>query len=111
MTRGDLPPGVQACQAVHAAIEFAHAHPTLTGQWHSASNTLALLAARDELALAWLCQDATAAGLRHARFHEPDLGGALTAAAFEPAAGRLLTHLPTVLSRRSTLDGGEEVRT
>ena len=100
VTRGDLPPGVQCCQAVHAAIEFALAHPSLARDWHGASNTLALLAAPDELALVWLCQDAIAAGLRHTRFHEPDLGGALTAAAFEPAAKPLLKHLPTALRRR-----------
>ena len=100
MTRADLPPGVQCCQAVHAALEFAVAHPSPLRDWHRVSNTLAILAARDELALAWLCRDAIAAGLRHARFHEPDLGGALTAAAFEPAAKPLLKHLPTALTRR-----------
>ncbi|HZM84207.1 MAG TPA: peptidyl-tRNA hydrolase [Candidatus Limnocylindrales bacterium] len=100
MTRGDLPPGVQCCQAVHAAVEFTLAYPALAGDWHSASNTLAILAASDELALAWLCRDAVAAGLRHARFREPDLGGVLTAAAFEPAAKPLLKHLPTALTRR-----------
>jgi hypothetical protein len=63
-----------------------------------------VLAAAGELSLGWLCDDAAAAGLRVVRFHEPDLGGALTAAAFEPAATRLLSHLPLALSR------GEEVR-
>jgi hypothetical protein len=100
VTRGDLPPGVQCCQAVHAAIEFALVHPSLTRDWHGASNTIAILAAPDELALAWLCRDAIAAGLSHARFHEPGLGRALTAAAFEPAAQPLLKHLPTALTRR-----------
>ena len=100
VTRADLPPGVQCCQAVHAAFEFALTHRDFTAEWRAASNTVALLAAPDELALAWLCQDAIAAGLRLARFHEPDLGAALTAVALEPAAQPLLTHLPTVLSRR-----------
>ena len=100
MTRGDLPPGIQCCQAVHAAIEFALAHPSLVRDWHGDSNTLAILAVPDELALAWLCQDAITAGLRHTRFHEPDLGGALTAAALEPAAKPLLRHLPTAFKRR-----------
>jgi hypothetical protein len=59
-----------------------------------------LLAARDELALGWLVDDAVAAGLAAIRFHEPDLGGALTAVALEPAARRLVAHLPLVLSRR-----------
>lgn len=89
-----------ACQAAHAAIEFAVAHPDVVADWHNASNVLVLLAAPEELSLGWLCGDAAAAGFRVARFHEPDLGGALTAAAFEPAAHRLLLHLPLALSRR-----------
>ncbi len=73
--------------------------------WHAASNTLVVLAAPDELSLGWLCDAAAAAGLLVATFHEPDLGGALTAAALEPAAARLVSRLPLALSR------GEEVRT
>jgi hypothetical protein len=64
-----------------------------------------LLATPDELSLGWLCEDAAATGLRVTRFHEPDLGHALTAAAFEPAAHRLVSHLPLALSQRG------EVRT
>lgn len=59
-----------------------------------------VLAAPDELSLTWLCADAVAAGLRIVRFFEPDLGHALTAAAFEPAARRLVGHLPLVFARR-----------
>ena len=98
--RADLPPGVQAVQACHAALDFALAHPRLVRGWHDHSNRLVLLAARDELALGWLCDDAATAGWRVVRFHEPDLGGALTAAAFEPAARPLLAHLPLTLARR-----------
>jgi hypothetical protein len=54
----------------------------------------------DELGLGWLCDDARAAGFQVARFHEPDLDDALTAAAFEPAAARMLAHLPLALSQR-----------
>jgi hypothetical protein len=102
VTRADLPPGTQACQAAHAAFDFAFAHPDAASGWHSTSNTLVLLAARDELALGWLCDDAAEAGHRLVRVHEPDLGGALTAAALEPAAHRLLARLPLLGSR-----GGE----
>jgi hypothetical protein len=79
---------------VHAAFDFATAFPDLTRAWHDASNTLVILAVRDELELAWLCQDAAAAGYRLTRVHEPDLAGALTAAACEPAAARLVRRLP-----------------
>jgi hypothetical protein len=64
-----------------------------------------VLAVPDELSLGWLCDDAAAAGLLAVRFHEPDLGGALTATALEPAAARLVSRLPLAFSR------GEEVRT
>jgi hypothetical protein len=105
ITRADLPPGTQAVQAAHAAIEFAVTYPSLTSSWHSASNTLVVLAVPDELALGWLDQDARASGLRAARFREPDLGGALTAVAIEPAGHRLLRRLPLALT------AGEGVRT
>jgi hypothetical protein len=100
-----LPPGTQVCQAAHAAFDFALAYPAVTGDWHAASNTLVVLAAADELALGWLCADAAAAGLHFVAFHEPDLGGALTAAALEPAGARLVSRLPLAFSR------GEEVKT
>ena len=119
VTRVDLAPGAQACQAAHAALDFAVAYPELTGDWHALSNTLVILAARDELALGWLCADAKAAGFRIVQVHEPDLGGALTAAAFAPAAARLVRHLPLALSPTGPAtsgpvpdsSGGEEVRT
>jgi hypothetical protein len=60
---------------------------------------LVALAVPDELSLGWLCDDATAAGLRVARFHEPDLSGALTAAAIEPAGRRLVGSLPLAFSQ------------
>jgi hypothetical protein len=66
--------------------------------WHSASNTLVLLVAPDELALSWLYADAVTSALRAVAFHEPDLGGALTAVALEPAARRLVAHLPLALA-------------
>lgn len=100
-----MPPGTQVAQAVHAAFEFAVAHADVVADWHATSNVLVALSTPDELSLGRLCADASAAGLRRVRFHEPDLGGALTAAAFEPAAYRLLARLPLAFARRG------EVRT
>lgn len=97
VTRGDLSPAIQACQAIHAALEFAVAHPHRVLDWYRATNVVVLLAAPDELALGWLCDDAEAAGLLVVRFHEPDLDGSLTAAALEPGADRLVSHLPLAL--------------
>jgi hypothetical protein len=98
VTRGDLAPAIQACQAIHAAIEFAVAHSRCVLDWHLATNVVVLLAAADELALGWLCDDAEAAGLLLVRFYEPNLDGCLTAAALEPGAHRLVSHLPLALS-------------
>lgn len=89
----------------HAALDFAVSYPDLTAGWHAAANIVVVLAVPDELSLGWLCADATSAGLRVVRVHEPDLGGCLTAAALEPAARRLVSRLPLAFSR------GEEVRT
>lgn len=65
------------------------------------------LAARDELALTWLAEDATAADLAHTAFREPDLDDALTAVALEPAAHRLVRKLPLALHRDSIVTATE----
>jgi hypothetical protein len=59
---------------------------------------LVLLAAPDELELSRIRVDIAAAGLRAVPFHEPDLDGALTAIAVEPAGWRFLTRLPPMLA-------------
>jgi hypothetical protein len=64
-----------------------------------------VLSAPDESSLANLHHAALAAGYAQSAFREPDFGLALTAVALEPAAHRLVSHLPLALSRR------EEVRT
>ena len=104
MTREDLPPATQAVQAAHAAFEFAIAHPDLVRDWQRVSNTLVLLAVRDEFALGCLYVDAVERGVRTTPFHESDLGGSLTALALEPAARRLVARLPLSLS---IVEGGE----
>ena len=67
----------------HAAFDFAIRYADLTYDWHVTSNTLVVLAVRDELVLGWLFRDAEIAGLRVILVYEPDLGDALTAAAIE----------------------------
>jgi hypothetical protein len=91
---------------VHAAFDFAVAFPALTCEWHGASNTLVVLAVRDELELTWLCHDATAAGFRIVQVHEPDLAGALTAVALEPSAARLVRRLPLAFASVSSAPPG-----
>lgn len=95
MTRADLPPAVQAVQAAHAALDFALTHPEISRDWHVSSNTLAVLAAADEIALHELLE--RAAGIPAVAFHEPDLGGALTAVALGPAGRKLCRKYPLAL--------------
>jgi hypothetical protein len=91
---------------VHAAVEFALTFPDVA----VAAPVVVLLAASDELALSWLRADALLAGLRIASFHEPDLGGALTAFALEPAGRRLVAGLPMALAHSPTSVSRGEVR-
>ena len=93
-----MPPATQACQVAHAALEFFLSYPRLTADWHASSGALVLVAARDELDLSRIRVDVAAAGLRAASFCEPDLDGALTAIAVEPAGWRFLARLPLVLA-------------
>lgn len=103
-----MPPATQACQAAHAAVEFSLTFPLLTADWHASSGVLVLLAARDELDLGRIRVDVADAGLRNVPFHEPDLDGALTAIAVEPAGRRFLARLPLVFAT-VTFSLGEEV--
>lgn len=59
-----------------------------------------VLSAPDEPSLTALDRAAAEAGHARMAFREPDFGGALTAVALEPAAHRLVSHLPLALSRR-----------
>ena len=100
VVREDLPPGSQAVQSIHAFRQFVKEFPDMEKEWFDMSNHLALLSVRGEDDLFRLISEALTKGLRYAGFHEPDLGNALTAVAFEPGGGskRLLRRLPLALS-------------
>jgi hypothetical protein len=91
VTRADLPAGLQAVQSVHAALDYAAAFPDYRHE------TVIVLAAPDEFALAWLIEHARRAELAAIPFHEADLDGALTAVALEPAASGLCSSYPLAL--------------
>lgn len=99
VTRRDLSPGDQACQASHAAFQFAVEHADFTEAWFRDSNYLVLLAAEDESALGLLAARAEERGLRCVRCCEPDFGDALTAVVIEAGdeASRLCSNLPLAL--------------
>lgn len=82
IVRGDLPPGLQMAQAVHAAVEYALANPALAA---STPNTVVLTVPCED-ALVGLAEDGIL-------FREPDLGDEATAYA-EVSTGERFSSLP-----------------
>jgi hypothetical protein len=80
-------------QSAHAAIEYTLTHPQVPHE------VLVLLAAEDELGLYFLLDCAHRVGVETTPFHEPDLGGSLTAVAIgdSRAARRLTDGFPLPL--------------
>lgn len=88
VVRNDIPPGLQMAQACHAAHEFGR-----TGE-DVGDNLVVLHASHADLERLV----ASAAGVCSCvPFHEPDLGGELTAAAFGCGARRILSSFPLAL--------------
>jgi peptidyl-tRNA hydrolase len=108
--RGDLAPGQQLAQSVHAAFEFAVEHPTITEFWHRVSNYLVVVSVPDETALMELAERAAEAGLRHKVVTEPDYGDEVTAIVLEPGtvAGKICSSLPLALRERRCVDDRSE---
>jgi electron transfer flavoprotein alpha/beta subunit len=92
VVRNDITPGLQIAQACHAAREF-----TLYADEDVGDNLVVLQAGPAELAQH--VERALAYGCAVVRFHEPDLGGELTAAAFGGGAQRILASLPLALRK------------
>lgn len=103
VTRADLSPAQQAVQAAHALRQFTAEHPVEDKAWFEESNHLALLSVQDESGLLLLQDRAWDLGVPCAAFHEPDLGGAMTALALASGCGsrRLTRDLPMALLMRS----------
>lgn len=99
VTRRDIAPGYQAVQSVHAQAQFAIEHAETFRRWYMFSNYLALLSVADEPTLLALAEAAHSGGAKIAVFHEPDVGGAVTAIAIEPCelARELCKNLPLAL--------------
>ncbi len=101
VVRGDLVPGQQAVQAIHAAVQFCFEHPEVTREWHHMSDHLALLSVPNELKLHRLLVNAAMHGFKVSSFREPDRDDEITAVALEPQARSILRNLPLALSDRS----------
>lgn len=97
VVRNDLPPGLQVAQACHALREFVARHPGLDEQWYRGSNNLVILQVRGKADLDVLRDRADKLEIAYADFHEPDMGGTLTAVAFSAEAKLILSNLPLAL--------------
>ncbi|GAC1527481.1 MAG: hypothetical protein NVS3B1_17840 [Marmoricola sp.] len=96
VVRADLSPGLAAAQAVHAALQFASQHPSITGPWHRDSQYLIIVTVPDEISLIALASRALERDIEVSTWHEPDLAGEATAVALQPGkvAQRLCCALP-----------------
>lgn len=103
VTRSDLAFEVRAVQLCHALREFGARHPEADKEWYEKSNTLVLLEVGNEAELEKLLHRASKTGARAAEFREPDLGNALTAAAFGPEAKPLCRSLKLALRQPHVL--------
>lgn len=87
-----LAAGLKMAQACHGMRQFIEEHPDIDRQWFTESNNIVVLQVDDVPSLADLLEDH---GVRLSRFHEPDLGGQLTAICVEPTQSAK-THLQKI---------------
>lgn len=99
IVRGDLKPGAQLAQSVHAAFRFASDWRHLTHEWMDNSEYICILNARDETELISLWEKSRSEQIPGAQFFEPDFGNSLTAIALAPGAQskKLCSSLPLAL--------------
>lgn len=101
VVRRDLPPGPQAVQSCHAAIQYCMEHDAK--EWFRVSNHLAVLSAANEDGLKKLILKARTYGIKFSTFQEPDLDDSITAVAFEPGnrGRKLCSGLPLALKEEA----------
>lgn len=86
VVRNDIGAGLQMAQACHVTREFTRVHSAEP----VGESLIVLEASPAELAELF----GRAGAVRRTAFHEPDLGGELTAVAFGAGARKLLSSLP-----------------
>ena len=99
VTHRELEPGYQAVQSQHALFQFSIEHAEAARRWYAFSNYLGFLSVENETALLELLDAAITNGIRVSAFHEPDIGGNVTAIALEAsdASSRLVSQIPLAL--------------
>ena len=80
--------------------QWSEEQPEADRKWFAESNTLVLLEAPDEAALAGIMDRARQKGVPCAEFLVPDMGGELTAFAIGPTGAGLVAQLPLALRER-----------
>ena len=113
VTRQDLIPGSQSCQATHAAIAFIFEHPEIAHEWYNISKYLVQLSVNNQEELLELAEKLSWKGILFSEFREPDLDNELTAIALEPSekARRVVSSLPLLLSEYNKEERKEELCT
>lgn len=94
VTRRDLPIGQQAAQSVHGIREFIEAYPEIDKSWYSNSNTIVILAVKNEEELINIANKAKSQNMSCALFKEPDLQDQVTVATFGPECKKILSSIP-----------------
>ncbi len=100
VTRADLSPGQQACQAVHSVCQFAKEHREWWfDPWMEKSNHICLLQTANEGSLQELILKADQEQIPYSEFREPDLNNSLTSVTFAPYnwSADLCSHLKLML--------------
>lgn len=99
ITRADLPPGLQAAQVAHAAVDFTDRFPHIISEWKAASNNVVVLSVPDEGTLWWLLEAAFRHNIPRVSVTEPDIENQLTAIALDPSevSRSLCANIPLAL--------------
>lgn len=95
VTHQQLSSGYQTAQIAHVVAEFTLNNPDVAKTWHSLSNSLIVLEAKNAEELSVLQAEAKSRGIGVTEFREPDLGDEITALAFSPSddTRKLLSNL------------------
>jgi hypothetical protein len=92
-------------QSNHASIEFIFQHLDKASSWHYNSNTVCILAAKDEEHLKILYQKAIELDIASSIFKEPDLNNSITAIAMlGNNSKKILSNLPLALKQLNKKD-------
>lgn len=84
ITHNELPADYQIPQAMHAAMEFSQQYKEECAMWYFHSNSVIVLAAKNDRELWEFSQKLKREGLKYSEFREPDIGNELTAIAIVP---------------------------